>query len=69
MSKRNLVTVAQFCERNPAFTEGAVRWHVFNAKQNGLEAAGAVVRIGRKVLLDEEPFIETLISDQRGAAA
>lgn len=69
MSQRNLATVQQFVERNPAFTEGAVRWHVFNAKSNGLDAAGAIVRIGRRVYLDPDKFIDVLTgAQQRGAA-
>jgi hypothetical protein len=66
MHNRDITTVQQFCERNPAFTEGAVRWHIFNAENNGLEAAGAIVRIGRRVYLDAEKFINTLIGDQEG---
>jgi hypothetical protein len=55
-----LRTIRQLSERNPAFTEPAIRWLVFNAKHNGLERA--IVRIGKpgsrrpKVLIDEAEF-------------
>lgn len=65
-SQIGYVTVSQFAERNPAFTEAAVRSMVFSAEQrksslgtipaNGLLEAGAIVRIGRKVLIHEPRF-------------
>ena len=60
------VPVKTFCERNPGFTVGAVRWHVFNAHRNGLEAMGAVRRIGRRVYVVEERFLDWV---DRGAKA
>jgi len=39
-----------------AFTEPAVRWHVFNAKNNGLEPH--IRRVGRKVLINVQGFRE-----------
>lgn len=44
-------TVKQFIEENPAFSEGGVRWQVFNEDANGLKASGAILRNGRKVLI------------------
>jgi hypothetical protein len=49
-------TVKQFCERHPAFTTGGLRSLIFNETQNGLAKSGAIVRIGRKVLIDEGKF-------------
>ena len=37
-----------------AFTEASIRWHVFNAKRNGLEPH--IRRIGRKVLINVAGF-------------
>ena len=54
MFSERLRTIRQTAERNPAFTEGALRWHVFNSKQNGLDRA--IVRVGRRVLIDELEF-------------
>lgn len=49
-------TVNQFTDKYPAFTKGGIRALIFNAKANGLAQAGAIVRIGRKVLIDEAKF-------------
>ena len=56
-------TVKQFSERNPAFSEGSLRWLLFNARENKLETA--VVRVGRRVLIDEDRFFAWLEGQQR----
>ena len=48
---RNLQTVPNFAAGGP-FTEGQVRWYVFQSESNGLAAAGAIVRVGRRVYID-----------------
>jgi len=58
--------VAQFSERNPAFTESSLRNLIFKAdprestlgtiRGNGLVESGAIVRLGRKVLIHEGRF-------------
>lgn len=63
---RHLLTIRQFAERHPAFPEGSLRWHVFHARQNGLERLDAVKRIGRRVYLDEEKFFTWVDSQQAG---
>ena len=37
-------------------THGAIRMDIFKAEQNGLAAHGAIVRLGRKVLLDANRY-------------
>lgn len=59
-------TVKQFSKDNPAFTKSALRNLIFKAderhtsngviKGNGLLEAGALIRIGRKVLIEENNF-------------
>ncbi|MBS4052445.1 MAG: hypothetical protein KGZ69_14770 [Methylomonas sp.] len=49
-------TVKQFCDQNPAFTEGGVRALIYNEDNNGLAESSAIVRIGRKVLIDQVKF-------------
>ena len=49
-----LLTVKQFCQEHPAFTQGGMRWLLFHRQQNGLERA--VVKVGRRVLIDVEEF-------------
>lgn len=67
---RKLKTVAKFCEAHgDAFTEGGLRWKIFNADTNGLTAAGAIVRDGRRVLIDEDRFFSWLESQQGGGIA
>ena len=66
--RRVLLTVKQFPLRNPAFTEAALRNLIFKADDrlsskgvipgNGLIACGALVRVGRKVLIDEAKFFD-----------
>lgn len=70
---RLLLTVRQFSETHPAFSQGAIRNLIFLAKSrktskgtihgNGLDVA--LVRIGRKVLIDEVRFFEW-VDDQQG---
>ena len=42
----------------PALTEGSLRWLIFNAGQNGLDQA--LVRVGRRVLIDTRAFNDWL---------
>jgi hypothetical protein len=51
-----LLTVNQFSAKHSFVTPGGLRFQIFNAKENGLEKTGAVIRIGRRVLIDEEKY-------------
>ncbi|OQC38771.1 MAG: hypothetical protein BWX64_01823 [Acidobacteria bacterium ADurb.Bin051] len=58
-----LRTIAQLAaESGGLFTEGALRWHVFNATETGL--ARAIVRVGRRVYIDVDEF-ERWLGEQR----
>lgn len=62
-----LYTVKQFNEKNPAFKIGGLRSLIFNEHQNGLANSGAIVRIGRKVLIDESKFfVWVQLQNQKG---
>lgn len=73
-SAPTLLTVRQFSEKHPAFTQGAIRQLIFasnprktsrgNLPGNGL--ALALVRLGRKVLIDEAKFFAWLNNQQHG---
>lgn len=73
-SRRVVLTVRQFSRRNPAFTEAALRNLIFKAEPrqssrgpipgNGLTEAGALIRIGRKVLIDETAFFAWMDAQQ-----
>ncbi|MCX7100546.1 MAG: hypothetical protein NTX38_03395 [Methylobacter sp.] len=62
------LTVQQFTAKHPAFNTGGIRALIFNENLNGLAKAGAVVRIGRKVLIDEAKFFDWVQSQNKGAA-
>ena len=73
---RDLHSVAQFAERFPAFTQPALRSYILNAEDrvnslgeriagNGLQEAGAIVRVGRKVLLSEGKFFRWISEQQQ----
>ena len=59
-----LSTIKQFCKKNPAFTEGGIRDRIFHANSNGLKKSGAILRNGRRVLIDEEKFFQWLQENQ-----
>lgn len=71
-----LFTVGQFAERNPAFTQAALRNLIFKADKrhastgiipgNGLIEAGAIVRLGRKVMLHEGRFFNWIEQQSGG---
>ena len=51
----NLKTISQFAGCT-AFTEAQLRWWIFHAEHNGMTAAQAVKRIGRRVYIDVDGF-------------
>ncbi len=51
-----LHTVKQFAEKQRIFTEGALRNIIFNRYKNGLDESGAIQRVGRKILINEDKF-------------
>ena len=65
-----LLTTRQFAEKHIGFSQGALRGLIFNSKSrqssageitgNGLN--GALVRIGRKLLINEQKFYQWLRS-------
>jgi hypothetical protein len=70
--------VEQFSQRHKAFTQPAMRNLIYKASSrlnadgetvpgNGLIEAGAILRIGRKVLIHEQRFFEWLDAQQGGA--
>lgn len=53
-----LLTVKQFCERHKWATEGGLRSILFHRETNGFK--NCIVRMGRKILLDEAEVFEWL---------
>ena len=64
--KRPLKTVAAFAADGP-WSESQVRWWIFNAANNGLQAQGGVIRIGRRVYIDTDAFDRWIDSQQVAA--
>lgn len=65
--RRRIATVAQVAGAYPVFSQAALRDLIFKAEDrfnsrgdripgNGLAEAGAIIRIGRKVLIDLDAF-------------
>ena len=48
------VTVSQLAKHFPAFSEGSIRWLIFNSHINGFNKV--VRKIGRKVILNMKEF-------------
>lgn len=61
-------TVPQFCQKHPAFTQGGMRHFIFFESQNGLANSGAIIRVGRKILIRENRFFDWLESQNQKAA-
>jgi hypothetical protein len=67
-----LIRVKQFAEKHPGFSQGSLRGLIFYAKSrqstagvisgNGLESA--LVRIGKKILINEAKFFEWIEEGQ-----
>ncbi len=54
------LTINQFCKKHQAFTTGGLRAQIFNEETNGLAKSGAVIRNGRKVLINEPKYFAWL---------
>ena len=58
-------SVRQLAQRHPGFNEASLRWAIFNAKAPPGTAAHdvyggfapAIIKIGRRVLIDEDRFV------------
>lgn len=72
----SLLTVKAFCEKHSAFSEGGMRYLIFQSQDrheangkivsgNGLDQAGAIVRVGRRVLIDEQAFFRWVAGQNR----
>jgi hypothetical protein len=54
-----LYTVKDYIKRRPAFTQGGLR-HLFFHQGEELEKAGAIVRFGARILIDDAAFLAWL---------
>jgi len=65
-----LLKPSQLPERNPGLTLGGIRFDLFNRNTNGLSSSGALIFRGRRILIDEDVYLEWFRSrgQQRGGA-
>ena len=61
---QSYLTVQQFSEKFPAFPHGGLRWQIFNEEINGLKKSGAILRIGRKILINVDKYFDWIESQQ-----
>ena len=64
MSHKNYLTVKQMAAKHPAFSEASLRYHIFNETRNGLDKA--LIRVGKKILIDEDAFWAWLENQRMG---
>ena len=72
-----LSTVKQFSKKHPVFTEPGIRNLIFKAEirqsskgeipGNGLIECGAIIRVGRKVIVDDDKFLNWVRQQNRSA--
>jgi hypothetical protein len=65
---RTVVTADQLAEMHPGLTKGGIRWDLFNRDHNGLVASGAIMRRGRKILIDPDLYLDWLNENRERAA-
>ena len=53
-----LMSLKQYSQKHPAFSEPGLRWLRFNQEANGF--AEAFITVGRRVLIDEGRFFEVI---------
>lgn len=62
----NLETVRTLAQKHPdVITEGSLRWEIFMADENGLKESGAIIRRGRKILIDADRYFVWIYSDNQ----
>ncbi len=71
---RSLLSVRAFSQKHSSFPEGSLRHLIFHSqprphvKSNGLIEAKVLLRVGRKILIDEARFFEWVDANQSAAA-
>jgi len=65
-STSRLLTVKKAVEAGLWDTEVGLRWQIYHAKKTGLDSA--IIRIGSKILIDEEAFWRWVDTHREGKA-
>jgi hypothetical protein len=67
---KHFTTPNKLADKHPeAFTRGCIRYLLFNSYHNGLDKSGAITRIGRKILIDEEKFFAWIESQSNNGGS
>jgi hypothetical protein len=56
----DFLTIKQFTEKHKSFSASALRFYIYKRRENGFNKV--VVRIGRKILIDEKAFLKWIES-------
>ena len=54
-----LLTIGQFSQRHPAFSQAGLRWIRFNEETNGFSPA--FLNVNSRVLIDEDRFFQIIL--------
>lgn len=63
--EKSLFTISQFTDKHIFLTQGALRYQIFCREKNKLAESGAIVRMGRRVLIDEGRYFAWIDSQQK----
>ena len=64
----NLETVRTLAQKHTdVLTEGGIRSQIFNEDNNGLKESGAIIRVGRKVLIDTDRYFDWVYNQNQSA--
>lgn len=55
---KNYITIQEYIQRHSWPPIGGLRHLVRNSKTNGLDEAGVISRVGRRLLIDEDAFMQ-----------
>jgi len=55
---KQILSVQQLANAIPAYEgrTGSIRWQIFNSDTNGLKESGAIIRHGRRILINAEKY-------------
>lgn len=62
MTNVNLIRPNDLIVKHPHFKQGTLRAWIFKASENGLDKSGALKRVGRSIYIDEDKFLEWVLS-------
>jgi hypothetical protein len=55
-----ILTIKQFVEKHKFISYAGLQNQLFHRQTNGLNVSGAIIKLGKRVLINEEKFFEWL---------